>query len=53
MSWKFSYTAKRSTHIFARNMGDAGMFAEEEHHPEQPLNEEVKLRDWELRVDLN
>ena len=53
MSWKFSYTAKRSTHIFVGNMADAGMFVEEEHHLEQPFNEEVKLSDRELWVDLN
>ena len=53
MSWKFSYTAKRSTHIFAGNMADAGMSTEEEHHPEKPWNQEVKLRDGELWVDLN
>ena len=53
MSWKFSYTTKRSTHIFVGNMADAGMSTEEEHHSKQPINEEVKLRDGELWVDIN
>ena len=47
------HTTKRSTNIFAGNMADARISAEEEHHPKQPLNEEVKLRDGELWVDLN
>ena len=34
-------------------MADAGMFAEEEHRLEQPLNEEGNLRDGELWVYLN
>ena len=35
-------------------MEDVGMSAEEERHPEQPLNnEEGNLRDGELWVDIN
>ena len=34
-------------------MADVGMSAEEEHHLEQPLNEEGNLRDGEFQVDLN
>ena len=34
-------------------MADAGMSAEEEHHLEQPLNEEGNLRDGQFWVDLN
>ena len=50
LSWKFSYTQQREVQIyFARNMEDAGMSAEEESHPEQPLNnEEGNLRDGEF-----
>ena len=35
-------------------MADVEMFAEEEHHPENPLNrEEENIRDGEIRVELN
>ena len=34
-------------------MEDAGMSAEEERRPKQPLNEEGNLRDGEFWVDLN
>ena len=40
-------------YILQGNMADAGMSAEEEHRPEQPLNEEGNIRDGEFRVDLN
>ena len=53
LSWKFSYTTKRSTNIFARNMADAGMSTEEERRLEQPLNEEGNIRDGEFYIDLN
>ena len=54
LSWKFSYTQQREVQIyFAGNSADAGMSTEEEHHPKKPINEEVKLRDGELWVDIN
>ena len=40
-SWKLYYTQQREVQIyFTGNMADAGMFAEEECRPEQPLNNE-------------
>ena len=40
--------------ILQENMADAEMYAEEEHHPENPLNhEEGNLSDGEIWVNLN
>ena len=44
-----SFTQKREVQIyFAGNMADARMYAEEEHRPGQPLNEEGNVRDGEF-----
>ena len=52
---KFSYTHRREVQLyFAGNMTNAGVSLEEEHHQDQPLNnEEGNLWDGKFQVDLN
>ena len=53
LSWKFSYTTKRSTNIFVGNMANVGISVEEKCHPKQTLSEDENLRDGEFYVYLN